>query len=129
MLLMAAAAPLFEQRTARDDLALLDLVTRLPDVLRQGVNCPTDSAESLTERLGEKGVRETILMLEQLENNLRGAIHAGEPMQAIIWLQSQFGPRLPRLPSAVKSTSAMATVQATPAAIVPTPIIGRTQAG
>lgn len=37
ILLMAAAAPLFESRDRRDNLALLGLLDNLPGALRQGV--------------------------------------------------------------------------------------------
>ena len=41
ILLMAASAPIFEARDRRDDLALLDLVEKMPTVLRDGV-CTVD---------------------------------------------------------------------------------------
>ncbi|RBB92382.1 hypothetical protein C3E97_033840, partial [Pseudomonas sp. MWU12-2115] len=53
ILLMAAVAPLFERRDRRDDLALLDVVSALPDCLRNGINNPVDESESLTDRLGK----------------------------------------------------------------------------
>jgi hypothetical protein len=129
ILLMATAAPVFEARDRRDDLSLMDLVERMPDVLRGGVMCPTDPAESLTDRLGKAGVEETITKLKQLEDYLRAAIHSTSPAQACEWLQRQFGPRFPNLPDRVKSTTATATVMATPAAAVATPLVGRTKAG
>ncbi|WP_033464569.1 CBASS cGAMP synthase [Bordetella bronchiseptica] len=129
ILLMAAAAPLFESRDRRDDLALLDLLDTLPNALRRGVLCPTDSNESLTDRLGAAGVEDAAQKLEQLHRSLRGAIHASSPSQAIIWVREQFGPRFPDAPERVKVSSATAVVQATPAAIVSTPLVGRTQAG
>lgn len=129
ILLMAAAAPLFESRDRRDDLALLDLLDNLPGALRQGVYCPTDTNESLTDRLGAPGVEDAAQKLEQLEKSLRGAIHASSPSQALIWVREQFGPRFPNATERVKVSSATAVVQATPAAIVSTPLVGRTQAG
>lgn len=129
LLLMATAAPLFEARDRRDDLALLNLVEGMPDVLRQGVCCPTDANESLTERLGKPGVEDTIKKLQQLELYLRGAVNASDPAQALMWMQNQFGPRFPNLPDRVKASSATAVVQATPAIAVATPLVGRTQAG
>ncbi|MDI1270548.1 MAG: CBASS cGAMP synthase [Polaromonas sp.] len=129
ILLMATAAPVFEARDRRDDLALLDLVEQMPQVLRDGVVCPTDHTESLTVRLGKAGVEETIAKLQQLENHLRSAIHSSSPTQACEWLRRQFGPRFPDQPDRVKSTTATATVMATPAAAVATPLVGRTKAG
>lgn len=129
ILLMAAAAPLFESRNRRDDLALLDILVPLPDALRSGVRCPTDTNESLTDRLGPAGVEDAARKLEELERSLRAALHATSPDQALIWVREQFGPRFPSTPERVTVSSATAVVQATPAAIVSTPLIGRTQAG
>ncbi|WP_421832457.1 CBASS cGAMP synthase [Limnobacter sp.] len=129
LLLMAAAAPLFESRVRRDDLALLDLLEILPNALRQGICCPTDENESLTDRLGPEGVEDTAKKLEQLERSLRGAIHSSSPEQALIWVREQFGPRFPNSADRIKVSSAKAVIEATPAAIVSTPLIGRTQAG
>jgi hypothetical protein len=129
MLLMATAAPLFEPRDRRDDLALLDLVEAMPDALRAGVCCPTDENESLTDRLGKEGVEDTINRLGKLEQYLRAAIHASDAAQACEWVRQQFGTRFPNLPERVKVTTATATVQATAAATVASPLVGRTQAG
>ncbi|WP_304351339.1 CBASS cGAMP synthase [Comamonas testosteroni] len=129
LLLMAAAAPIFESRERRDDLALLDVVRRLPAVLREGVPCPTDRNESLTKRLGQEGVHETIKRLEELEKHLSGAIDASNAAQACEWIRRQFGPRFPNQPERVKISTATETVLAVPAAFVATPLVGRTKAG
>lgn len=127
ILLMATAAPVFESCERRDDLALLGILEQMPQVLRDGVLCPTDPAESLTDRLGKAGVEDTITKLEQLEEALRGAIYSSNPVQACEWLQRQFGMRFPNQPGRVKSITA--TVLATPAVAVATPLVGRSRAG
>lgn len=129
LLLMAAAAPVFEARDRRDDLALLDVVQQMPQVLRDGVACPTDASESLTDRLGKTGVEGTISWLKQLDDHLSGALHASNAAQACEWLRKQFGPRFPNVPERVKVTTVTATVLATPAAAVASPLVGRTRAG
>lgn len=129
LLLMATAAQLFETRERRDDLALLDLLERMPDLLRRGVLCPTDPEESLTKRLGEAGVKDAIKKLQQFEVYLRGAVNSSSPDQALAWMQQQFGPRFPNVPDRIKPSSATAVVLATPAVAVSTPLVGRTQAG
>lgn len=129
ILLMATAAPLFEARDRRDDLALLDIVEAMPDALRAGVCCPTDENESLTDRLGKHGVEDTINRLVKLEQYLRAAIHASDAAQACEWIRQQLGARFPNLPERANVTTATATVHATPAAIVASPLVGRTQAG
>ncbi|MHB0926256.1 MAG: CBASS cGAMP synthase [Gallionellaceae bacterium] len=129
ILLMAAAAPLFEKRDRRDDLALLDVVTALPAKLRGGVNNPVDESESLTERLGQAGVEEAAKAFEEFEKVLRGATSAGSASQACIWMQREFGPRFPNEPDRVKDVSVAATIAAAPAAAGPSELVGRTKAG
>lgn len=129
ILLMAAAAPLFEKRDRRDDLALLDVVAALPARLRAGVNNPVDDAESLTTRLGYAGVEEAAKAFEEFEKVLRGAIDAGSSSQACIWMQSEFGPRFPNEPTRVKVVSVAATIAAAPATVGPSELVGRTKAG
>ncbi|MEQ9745429.1 CBASS cGAMP synthase [Pectobacterium actinidiae] len=129
ILLMAAAAPLFEKRDRRDDLALLDVVAALPARLRAGVNNPVDDAESLTTRLGNAGVEEAAKAFKEFEKVLRGAIDAGSSSQACIWMQREFGPRFPNEPDRVKVVSVAATIAAAPAAAGPSELVGRTKAG
>lgn len=129
ILLMAAAAPLFEKRDRRDDLALLDVVAAMPVRLRSGVNNPVQESESLTARLGQAGVEDAAMAFEELEKALRGATYAGSPSQACIWMQSEFGPRFPNEPDRVKMVSVAATIAATPASAGPSELVGRTKAG
>lgn len=129
ILLMAAAAPLFEKRDRRDDLALLDVVAALPARLRAGVNNPVDESESLTERLGGTGVEEAAKAFEEFEKVLRAATDAGSPSQACIWMRSELGPRFPNEPDRVKMVSVAATIAAAPAEAGPSELVGRTKAG
>ena len=129
ILLMAAAAPLFEKRDRRDDLALLDVAAALPARLRAGVNNPVDDSESLTARLGKAGVEEAAKAFEEFEKVLRGATDAGSPSQACIWMQGEFGPRFPNEPGRVKVVSVAATIAAAPATAGPSELVGRTKAG
>ncbi|MBL0946458.1 MAG: hypothetical protein IBJ04_19265 [Hydrogenophaga sp.] len=129
ILLMAAATPVFEKRERRDDLALLDVVTQLPAVLRKGVKNPTDDKESLSDRLGSKKIDEAIQAFERLEGLLRGATDAGSKEQACIWMRDAFGPRFPMKPDQVKVVSVAATIAATPAAAGASELVGRTKAG
>ncbi len=129
ILLMAAAAPLFEKRDRRDDLALLDVVAELPSRLRSGVNNPVEESESLTDRLGDEGVEEAAKAFEKLEDMLRGAMNANSPSQACALMQTEFGPRFPNEPARVKVVSVAATISAVPAVAGPSELIGRTKAG
>lgn len=129
ILLMAAAAPIFEKRDRRDDLALLDVVSALPARLRAGVKNPVEQSESLTERLGIRGVEEAARAFEEFEVALRGATDASSPEQACIWMRREFGPRFPNEPNRVKVVSVAATITAAPATAGPSELVGRTKAG
>jgi len=129
ILLMAAAAPLFEKRERRDDLALLDVVTALPKRLRAGVNNPIDERESLTKRLGEELVEEAAKKFEAFEKALRGSINAANEAQACSWMIKEFGPRFPDRPDRVKVVSVAATIASAPAMAGPSELVGRTKAG
>jgi hypothetical protein len=129
ILLMAAAAPLFEKRDRRDDLALLDVVAELSARLRAGVNNPVEQSESLTDRLGQEGVEEAAKAFENFEKVLRAATDAGSPSQACIWMQNEFGSRFPNTPERVKVVSVVATIAAAPAIAGPSEFVGRTKAG
>lgn len=129
ILLMAASAPLFEARERRDDLALLDVVEKMPGVLRDGVYNPIDRSESLTDRLGKQGIEDAVKKLGILENYLRGAVNASNPAQACAWMIHQFGNRFPNEPERVKASTVASTVLATPAIATASPLIGRMQAG
>lgn len=129
ILLMAAAAPLFEKRDRRDDLALLDVVAMMPARLCSGVNNPVDEFESLTERLGRIGVEEAANAFQEFEKVLRAAAGSGNPSQACVWIQDEFGPRFPNEPDRVKVVSVAATIAAAPATAGPSELIGRTKAG
>lgn len=129
ILLMAAAVQCFEIRERRDDLALLEVVKQLPNVLRGGVFNPVDHAESLTKRLGQEGVEDACKKLEMLAKYLEAAIHASEPSQACMWMQAMFGERFPMRPENIKEVSVADTVRAATASVVATPLVGRSKAG
>jgi hypothetical protein len=129
ILLMAAAASVFERRDRRDDLALLDVVTALPGKLRSGVNNPIDDSESLTKRLGTDGVEETAKAFELFEQILRSAIAEENSTQACNCMSKEFGPRFPNQPSRVKIVSVVATIMSAPAVARPSELVGRTKAG
>ncbi|WP_186060959.1 CBASS cGAMP synthase [Burkholderia gladioli] len=129
ILLMAASAPIFEPRDRRDDLALLDVVEKLPEVLRDGVCNPVDASESLTARLGAEAVEEAAKRFERFEVFLRGALHSSNASQACTWIIDQFGPRFPNAPHRAKVATAAATVLSIPASVAASPLVGRSQAG
>jgi hypothetical protein len=125
ILIMACAAPLFKAEHGRDDLALLNVASGMASSLRKGVVNPTDTNESLTDRLGADKVEDAALAFEEFEKYLRGALGSTNPSQACIWLIEKFGSRFPNEPSWIKVSS----VQETVASVAPVPaaseIVGR----
>jgi hypothetical protein len=129
LLLMAAAVPLFEKRDGRDDMALADVLTNLPAVLKAGVNNPVDPSESLTKRMTAEQIQNACSRFERLERTLRAALDAGNAAQACEWMRQQFGGRFPDAPERIRTVSVVATVAAAPAAVGPSELVGRTKAG
>ncbi|PJJ18878.1 hypothetical protein CLU90_2085 [Janthinobacterium sp. 67] len=129
ILLMAVAAPLFERRTGRDDLALLDVLAQLPAALRAGVKNPAEENESLTDRLGAEGVEDAATHFEEFERFVRGAVNASSESLACTWLIEKLGSRFPYQPSRVLTVSVAATIAAAPAQVAASPLVGRTKAG
>ena len=119
----------FEKRERRDDLALLDVIAKLPAAFRNGVNDPVDDKKSLTDRLGAAGVTEAIAKLETLERYLRGALSASDATQACTWVINQLGKRFPNQPSRIAQAAIAVTVLAAPATAQASKLVGRSQAG
>lgn len=135
ILLMAAAAPLFEKQHGRDDLALLIVLKELPNALREGVNNPTNDEESLTQRLRGQNlqkdlVEEAAVAFEDFAKLLEGAINASNAAQAVHWLRTAFGNRFPNRPDLVKVVSSVAgAIASTPAQQGAFEMVDRTRAG
>ena len=129
VLLMAATAQVFDSRDRRDDLALLDVAAKLPSVLRDGVNNPVEGSESFTERLGKHGVEDAATKFQQLETQMRWALQTTNAEQACALMVDLFGSRFPNEPSRAIKSSVAATVLATPAVTIASPLVGRTKAG
>jgi cyclic GMP-AMP synthase len=130
LLLMVALSRTFSAKERRDDLAFLEAVRSLPAELRNGILNPIQTSESLTENLGESGVKELIAKLEELIQYLDAAImHSNDAAQSCAWLRNKLGPRFPANLNAVKDSSATAVVAAAAATAVPSPLVGRTKAG
>lgn len=125
ILLMAVAAPLFEAKHGRDDLALLHVCKGIPRALRDGVNNPTETGESLTDRLGAEGVEEAAKAFEEFAGVLDAATSCSEASLACRWLQDQFGERFPYAPHWVTAPSIRDVVLATAAIPGPSEIVGR----
>ncbi|SCW96525.1 cyclic GMP-AMP synthase DncV-like nucleotidyltransferase [Pseudomonas sp. NFACC05-1] len=104
ILLMVAAAKAYDtQIYARDDLALLGVVSRLPDILSGKLINPTtldkpdEEQEDLAERLDEDGIREEVIQrFKKLALTMQKAIQGSTtPQESCDLLISEFGTRFP----------------------------------
>ncbi len=101
ILLMTAAEPLFQKHDGRDDLALLNVLQKLPERLRNGVNNPTDHSECLTDRLSRKEIEHAALKYEELSKDLADCLHNSDRDQACTRMRETFGPRFPNAPGRI----------------------------
>lgn len=120
ILLMVAADAAFDMATEkRDDLALLKVLRRLPDILRGQVinpasrDKPLNEQEDLAKRLDNKGIREDVIArIERFADQLEYAIDTcGVPSEACKILIKHLGDRVPNDPERVTQS----TVQSQPA--------------
>jgi hypothetical protein len=129
ILLMVAAESVFEKRERRDDLALLDVVRKIPYLLRKGIYNPTEQSESLTDRLEPQDLDQIANKFEEFCKYLSGCIQATDKEQACNWMCSQFGTRFPFSPDRVQLVSAVETIASAAPVYIASPLVGRTQAG
>lgn len=135
ILLMVAADAAFDIAIERrDDLALLKVLRRLPDILRGKVinpatrDKPLDDQEDLAKRLDNKGIREDVITrIEYFADQLEYAIDTcGVPSKACEILIEHLGKRVPNDPDRVTQ----ATVQSQPAQkTAAVPPLGKATAG
>lgn len=104
ILLMVAAAEAYDtQIYARDDLALLGVVSKLPDILSGKLINPTtldksdEEQEDLAKRLDEDGIREEVIQrFKNLALKIQQAIQgSSSPQESCDLLISEFGTRFP----------------------------------
>jgi hypothetical protein len=129
ILLMAAAAPLFDANPRRDDLALLQVLKKMPDALRSGVVNPTDTESFLTDALTPDAREEAAQSFEKFSAYLDAAIHSKCAVQACSWLSEMLGDRFPSRPDLVNVVSIAAAVALVPAEAGPSEPVKRTKAG
>lgn len=135
ILLMVAADAAFDMATEkRDDLALLKVLKRLPDILRGQVinpasrDKPLNEQEDLAKRLDNKDIREDVITrIEFFSDQLEYAIDTcGVPAKACKILIEHLGDRVPNDPERVTQS----TVQSQPAQkTYAVPPLGKATAG
>jgi hypothetical protein len=139
LILMVYAWTVFEEvghlnLPRRDDLMLLNIAERLPDLFAQAIKNPAEPAEP-GEMLGENwtyqerraGIQAAAKMHEELDMAINNCYIADVAVQR---MHAVFGNRIPNRPDLVGvHRAAAAAVAAAPAVIVPAPAVGRSTSG
>ncbi|MGY2805552.1 CBASS cGAMP synthase [Bradyrhizobium sp. USDA 4506] len=136
IILMACAFYAFEDVghlsvPRRDDLALLEVTSRLADMFSGEILNPAETTEVLgsswTREQRQQAIKAANAMHEQLDDAIN---HCYLPEVAVDHLKAIFGERIPNRPDLVKAhAAAAAAVVAAPAIISPAPSVGRSTSG
>ena len=133
ILLMALVdATLDRKIDGRDDLALIQVCSRVPKLLRGSVEIPAIPGEDLTKRLDEDGLRAALTQrIRDLHDLLSACVNGRHTREeACRLLQGSFGHRFPNRPDRIRIEIPEAPVRAraprVPAAI---PFVGRQHSG
>lgn len=116
----------------RDDLALIKVCSRIPEVLLGSVEIPALPGEDLARRLDEDGLRSLLSdRIRGLHDELLGCVNGKHSKERVcLLLQKHFGSRLPNQPNRVRierPDSQKGDVKQR--VIAPAPIIGRRRSG
>lgn len=115
---------------ARDDLALLRVARRMPQLLQGSIKNPTDDSEALCAKLSPEARQRAIALAGSLVADLEAALQAADAVRAIAILRQSLGERLPLRPDLVIADAlAVATVRQQPARVVEAPVVGRRISG
>lgn len=113
ILLMAAACPLFEFESKRDDQALLTVVQGIPKALRDGVLSPIDSSVYLTGALSPDDLEAAAEKFETFGAYLSASMTASSEAKVSVcgWMRQMLGDRFPDRPDLIddKPASALPT--------------------
>lgn len=130
---MVAVAQNFTPVRYRDDLALELAASTLSKALLEDIREPgiDYGKDDFNRTLDEQARIEASAFAQALANSLKQAreLSAVQAPRAIAILQSQLGGRLPNQPSWVEVDSSGDDIRRVPAATVPPPMVGATNAG
>jgi hypothetical protein len=120
-----------QQLPRRDDLALLEITSRLADMFAGEIQNPADRQEVLGSSWTYEQRQQAIKAANEMHEQLDDAInHCYLPQVAVDHLKAIFGERVPNRPDLVKAHSAAAAaVAASPTIMVPAPAVGRSTSG
>ncbi len=136
IILMVCAWTVFEQIgqlhvPTRDDLMLLKIAERLPDLFSREIENPADPPEMLGSSWAVDERRAAIKAAAQMLEDLDMAInHSWQSEEAVSLMQAVFGSRIPNRPDLVSvKAAAAAAVAAAPVHYTPAPDVGRSTSG
>ena len=133
ILLMALVdAALDRKIDGRDDLALIQVCSRVPDVLRGSVEIPAIPGEDLTKRLDEDGLRAALSQrIRDLHDILSACVYGRHTREeACRRLQGSFGFRFPNRPDRIRVEIPEVPVRArAPRVVQAAPFVGRRHTG
>ena len=133
ILLMALVdASLDRKIGGRDDLALIQVCSRIPDLLRGSVEIPAIPGEDLTKRLDEDGLRAALTQrIRDLHDLLSACVNGRYTRgKACSLLQGNFGHRFPNRPDRIRIEIPEAPVRArAPRVVAAAPFVGRQHSG
>lgn len=115
----------------RDDLMLVEIAARLPNLFSQPIENPTDRKEMLcakwTAEERTAAIRAAAAMHDEVNMAVNGCYH---PNLAVKHIQAVFGDRIANRPDLVSVKSAAAAViAAAPVSYSPAPAVGRSKSG
>jgi hypothetical protein len=115
----------------RDDLALLNIAKRLPDLMAQPIDNPAEPGEQLGASWNQVERPAAIKIANEMFENLNSTIyHCYLPHVAIERLQRVFGDRIPDRPDLVGvQEAAKAEVRRHEPVFAPAPLVGRSISG
>jgi hypothetical protein len=136
IILMTCAWQVFEETgraniPTRDDLVLLAIAQRLPDLMAQPIENPADRSEKLGESwsyaVRRAAIRHATEMLDQLNSAINQCYL---PDVAVNRMRSIFGDRIPNRPDLVGvHSAAKAEVRSHEKVFTPAPLVGRSISG
>jgi hypothetical protein len=136
IILMAYAWKVFEEiGTAniprRDDLMLLNIAERLPELMAQPIDNPADRSEKLGESWSHQDRRAAIKQAAEMLDQLNSAIHQCYlPDVALERMRAVFGDRIPNRPDLVGvQAAAKVEVRSHEKLYTAAPIVGRSVSG
>jgi hypothetical protein len=115
----------------RDDLMLVEIAERLPDLFAKPIENPTDGNEKLCHKWSADeratAIRAAGMMHEEVDMAVH---HCYIPESAVTRMQAVFGSRISHRPDLVSvKAAAAAAIAATPAMYTPAPAVGRSKSG